>query len=284
MGALCGCWSAPIGPSGGPGQSRRVIALTSLGQATVVILLAISSIDAIAPLVAMAGLGGLLAAPVSPVARTLWPQLAEDQHRLDSLFTLDATSQELIFIAGPTTVAVLVSLSGPPAALLAAAACGAIGGLAFAYVVRPIWRPHPRTSGRARLGRPLVAPFTVLFLVAFGIGLIEVGVPAAAILDGNRSASGWLLAAWSLGSLVGGVISSRIRWRGGRQTSAWHACWAPSRLGPFLWQTVGSSDSAGSVRHCSSRASRWPQPLRLAMASSEIAPPLSGVPMRSPGP
>ena len=204
-------WARPAGQ----GRAERVIALASLSQAAIVTVLALSSIDAIGPLIAMAGLGGLLAAPTSPVARTLWPELAEDQHRLDALFTLDATSQELIFIAGPTTVAVLVAVSGPSAALLAAAACGAIGGLAFAYVVRPIWRPHPRTSGRARLGRALVAPFTVLFLVAFGIGLIEVGVPAAAILDGNRSASGWLLAAWSLGSLVGGVISSRIRWRGG---------------------------------------------------------------------
>lgn len=204
-------WARPAGQ----GRAERVIAVTSLGQAAVVTLLAVSSIDAIPPLVGMAGLGGLLAAPTSPVARTLWPELAEDQHRLDALFTLDATSQELIFIAGPTTVAVLVAVSGPSAALLAAAACGAVGGLAFAFAVRPIWRPHPRTSGRARLGRALVSPFTVLFLVAFGIGLIEVGVPAAAILDGNRSASGWLLASWSLGSLVGGVISSRIHWHGG---------------------------------------------------------------------
>jgi MFS family permease len=42
-----------------------------------------------------------------------------------------------------------------------------------------------------------------------------VGVPAVAILEQNRAASGWLLALWSLGSLVGGLLASRVTWRHG---------------------------------------------------------------------
>lgn len=204
-------WARPAGR----GRAERVVAATCLTQAAIMMILALTSFTAIGVLVVLAGLGGLCAAPISPVARTLWPQLAEDEHRVDQLFTLDATSQELIFIAGPAVVAVLVSLHGPTAALIFAAACGAFGGLTFAFIVHRLWRPHPRQGHHVRLGGVLIPPLSMMFLMAFGIGLVEVGVPAAAILDQNRSASGWLLATWSLGSLVGGVISSRIKWQRG---------------------------------------------------------------------
>lgn len=203
-------WAKPAGQ----GRAERVIATTSLAQAAVLLTMALSSVTASAGLVVLAGLGGLLEAPTLAVARTLWPELANDQHELDSLFTLDTTTQELIFIVGPATVAVLVTVRGPTAALLVAAAAGALGGLLFAFTIRRLWTPHPRSPGRGRLGGQLIAPYIALFLMALGLGFVEVGVPAAAILDGNRSASGWLLALWSLGSLVGGVVSSRIRWRG----------------------------------------------------------------------
>jgi len=181
----------------------------------VVLIVALSTVTFSPVLVALAALGGLLSAPTSAIARTLWPELTNDQHQLDSLFTLDATSQELIFIVGPALVGVLVAASGPDLALIVAASCGALGGLLFAFVIRPLWHPHPRSGEGVRLGRGVRTIFTVLFLVALGLGFVEVGVPAAAILENNRSASGWLLAFWSVGSLVGGVVSSRIHWRSG---------------------------------------------------------------------
>ncbi|MEO8330066.1 MAG: MFS transporter, partial [Candidatus Nanopelagicales bacterium] len=203
-------WARPAGR----GNASKVIALTSSSQALVILAIALSDWTSATALVPMAALGGLLAAPTSAVARTLWPQLSKDQHELDSLFTLDATSQELIFIVGPTMVGVLVSVQGPELALFVAASLGVLGGLTFAYVVRPLWSPHPRARDGGALGRPVLVLFSVLMLAALGIGFVEVGVPAAAILAHNRSASGLLLAAWSVGSLVGGVVSSRIHWRG----------------------------------------------------------------------
>ena len=203
-------WAKPAGQ----GRAELVIAATSVAQAAVLLTLALSSVTVTVGLVALAGLGGLLDPPTSPVARTLWPELANDQHELDALFTLDTTTQELIFIAGPAAVAILVTVEGPAAALTVAAAAGAMGGLLFAFTIRRLWTPHPRSHGSGHLGGGLVAPFVTLYLTALGLGHVEVGVPAAAILDGNRGASGWLLAVWSLGSLVGGVIASRILWRG----------------------------------------------------------------------
>ncbi len=213
--ALTSAFSQPLwARPAGRGRAERVLALTSMSQATVVLVIAISTVTVAPVLVVLAALGGLLSAPTSAVARTLWPELTNDQHQLDSLFTLDATSQELIFIVGPALVGVFVAASGPDLALIVAAACGFLGGLLFAFVIRPLWQPHPRVGEGVRLGRGVMTVFTVLFLVSLGLGFVEVGVPAAAILENDRSASGWLLALWSVGSLVGGVVSSRIHWSG----------------------------------------------------------------------
>jgi MFS family permease len=211
--------SQPLwGGVAGRGRAHRVEAVTALTQGLLLLLLAFGPWEAEAALVVMAALGGLLAAPTSPISRTLWPQLSRDQRDLDALYALDATWQEMVFIAGPALVGVLVAVSGPDAALLAAAICGALGGLVFAWVVRPLWQPHPAPESRTSLGTALLGlagPYAALCVMALGLGLVEVGVPAAAILEQNRAASGWLLAVWSLGSLVGGLVASRVRWRRG---------------------------------------------------------------------
>jgi MFS family permease len=211
--------SQPLwGGFAGRGRAHRVEAATALAQGSVLLVLAAGVGSTEGELVLLSSLGGLLSAPTSPISRTLWPQLAEDQSDLDSLYTLDATWQEMVFIAGPALVGVLVALSGPGAALLAAACAGAMGGLVFAWVIRPLWHALPAVASRVGLVRALTAlagPYAALCVMALGLGFVEVGVPAVAILEQNRAASGWLLALWSLGSLVGGLVASRVTWRRG---------------------------------------------------------------------
>lgn len=211
--------SQPLwGGLAGRGRAHRIEALTALSQGIVVLVLALGGWSTEGVFIALAATGGLLAAPTSPISRTLWPQLAVDEHHLDALYTHDATWQELIFIAGPALVGLLVAVSGPSAALTAAAVLGIVGGITFAGIVRPHWRPHPAPSTRVPLARSLLdlaGPYSALAVMAFGLGLVEVGVPAVAILEQSRAASGWLLALWSLGSLVGGLVAARHRWRRG---------------------------------------------------------------------
>ena len=211
--------SQPLwGGFAGRGRAHRVEAGTAIAQGCVLLLLAFGTQDVHRLLIGLAGVGGLLSAPTSPISRTLWPQLAIDEHHLDSLYTHDATWQELIFIAGPALVGVLVAASGPGASLLTAAALGVAGAGLFAWIIRPLWHPHPEPASRVPLGRSLVAlagPYAALCAMALGLGMAEVGVPAVSILSGNRAASGWLLAIWSAGSLVGGLVAARVTWRKG---------------------------------------------------------------------
>jgi MFS family permease len=209
--------SQPLwGGFAGRGRAHRVEAGTALSQGAVLLVLAFAAGGSVGAVVALSLLGGLLAAPTSPISRTLWPQLAVDEHHLDSLYTHDATWQELIFIAGPALVGVLVAASGPSASLVAAAAFGVVGAAVFASIIRPLWHPHPEPASRVSLARSVAAlagPYAALCAMAFGLGMAEVGVPAVAILSDNRAASGWLLAIWSAGSLVGGLIGARVVWR-----------------------------------------------------------------------
>lgn len=209
--------SQPLwGGFAGRGRAHRVEVATALSQAVVLLVLAFGTDGAVGAVVALSLLGGLLAAPTSPISRTLWPQLAVDEHHLDALYTHDATWQELIFIAGPALVGVLVAVSGPSASLVAAAAFGVVGATVFASIIRPLWQPHPEPASRVSLGRSVAAlagPYAALCAMAFGLGMAEVGVPAVAILSDNRAASGWLLAIWSAGSLVGGLVGARVVWR-----------------------------------------------------------------------
>ena len=153
---------------------------------------------------------GLLQPPVTAVTRTLWPRLAPDARSLNRLFTVDATAQEIVWVIGPALVGLVVALSGPAAALIVTGVIGTTGGILFALEMRPLWPSSQRTR---HLPRPSLRPLAGLYLcqlaLAIGMGLSEVAVPAAALAGGQREAAGWLLAIWSLGSVVGGGMAAR---------------------------------------------------------------------------
>lgn len=218
-GLAAGAWSlaAAAGPPlwsrpAGRGRADRIVAVVGLGQALVLFGLAAYAGDVIGLWAVGAALGGLLTAPASPVARTLWPRLGRDAAHVERLYTLDATAQELVFVAGPALVGLLVAVASPSASLAVAGVIGGIGAVVFARIIAPLWVPHPASGQVVRLGRALWIPWSSLFTLCLGLGVTEVGVPATALLDGHRAAAGPILALWSLGSLVGGVISSRRAW------------------------------------------------------------------------
>ncbi len=210
LGAAAGppLWSRPAGR----GRADRVVVAVGLAQSLVLITLAALPGRSAAWSIGFAALAGLLTAPASPVARTLWPRLGRNSQDVDRLYTLDATAQELVFIAGPALVGLIVSVASPSASLAVAGLAGGAGAVWFAFTIAPLWTPHPRQAERVRLGRTLWIPWTSLFALALALGVTEVGIPATTLADGHGAAAGPILAVWSLGSLVGGAVSSRRVW------------------------------------------------------------------------
>ncbi len=144
---------------------------------------------------------------VSGTVRALWSRV--DPRVRPTAYALDATTTELVFVAGPTTVATLTLLASPVAAIALAGVCTVVGtlGLAFSGAMRS-WRPVPAVP--KSLFATVTVPGMPRVLVSgtalmLGFGAIEVAVPAFADAAGSPGLSGVLLGVWSLGSVAGGL-------------------------------------------------------------------------------
>jgi len=159
-------------------------------------------------------LAGLANPPLAPSMRTLWSAKL-DGPTLQTAYALESTMQEVIFITGPLLVALLVTTISPAAAVLAAAGLAFVGTASFATSpASRAWRAQPRTRDwagplRDRGVRTLVA---VMVLLAVAFGLLQVAIAAFAARNGAPGAAGVLLATWTFGSLVGGLIAGGRRW------------------------------------------------------------------------
>jgi len=145
---------------------------------------------------------------VSSTVRAVWQRVTEGSPVRQAAYALDAISVELVFVAGPAVVAILVVLTSPIVAIGLAAAMSSTGAVVLAC--SPEIRGYvPVQRARGRPG-PVRAPGMPRLLLSgcalmFGLGCLEVGVPAFADRLGSPSMSGVLIAVWSLGSAIGGL-------------------------------------------------------------------------------
>lgn len=196
----------------------RVLVPDATGQGIVlaVLVLAASRHAPGVVLVLLSGLAGALLPPIAASVRALLGDVVEDRVVRDAAYAVDSVAQELVWITGPLFVAAVISVSSPAAAvLLLAAVC--VGGTTL-FVRSPLVRDRVRpardhqrvpalSSGELRA---LLAP---VLLVGTGLGAIEVGIPSLALHAGSRSATGLLLALWSVGSVAGGLWYGARTWR-----------------------------------------------------------------------
>jgi MFS family permease len=160
------------------------------------------------------GLGFLIGAsvpPLLPAVRALYPQMVPGDG-LRTLFALDTTAQELIWVIGPVAATFLASAISTEIPLLFSAAVTVAGTGWFLLSARRL-RPAIVRSTFA-FGRVLANHAVILAMVASSALVasfmaLEVGVLA---LFGNHNLSaGVALAVASLGSLVGGVLFGHRR-------------------------------------------------------------------------
>jgi len=158
-------------------------------------------------------LSGIVFPPIAPAARMLWPRIVGDQRQLSAAYGLEATLQEIIFILGPLVVGVLAAGINAEAAIVATAGLTFAGVMGFA-LSPAVGRTGARTEGHEeRHLLAALAPSGVRRVIAFcagyglAFGAVEVAMPAFAERHGDRELAALLLAAWSAGSLVGGLLA-----------------------------------------------------------------------------
>lgn len=199
------------------GPRRVLTACAFLYPATLLALIFSVISDApIAMTLVFAAVAGASFPPVTACQRAWLRQQLGDDELLTAALSLDALLVELVFIAGPLLVAILVALFSPAAAVAAAAICGLLGTLQFKRArALATWRMTVQFAG-TRLG-PLAEPgFAVLLALvtcyASVFGLVEIGVTAYAAEAGNPALAGVLLAVMSVGSALGAILYGSRRW------------------------------------------------------------------------
>jgi MFS family permease len=188
------------------GMARVLGPLTVVFPATMVAFTLAATAHAPAAItVALALLSGAALPPLGACMRVLWPRLISDEALRPAAFAIDATLQELAFIAGPPLLALIVALASAQAALVAAAAAGGVGTASFALLARPHHVRFARAGGALR-SAAVRRVLALSLLLGGGFGATEVALPAFCERHGSRTAAGLLLAALALGSACGGLF------------------------------------------------------------------------------
>ena len=191
--------------------------LVSGATATALVLVTTALLPASTPplvLVALAGATGASTPPLAACIRTLLPAIVSDASELPGLFALESAVLELTFIFGPPLALGIGALWSTSAALVLSGSVMLASTLAFA--AQPAsrrWRPDAGAE-RPRGGSLRSPAMRTLVFILLGTGAVfgatDVGVTAAAAKLGSTPAAGPLLGVWGLGSLFGGIVTTRL--------------------------------------------------------------------------
>jgi predicted MFS family arabinose efflux permease len=199
------------------GQPRVLLpAAIAQGALLVALVLILQRGAPAVAIVALAALAGAVLPPISGCIRGLWADVAPDAEALEAAYALDAITQEVIYTLGPLLVGSVAILFSPAASLLLCALITVAGTVFFASsTLSRGWQGglHKRSRGGA-LASPGLR--TLLGSAVFGggvVGAAEVGLPALAVQVGSRGSAGVLLALFSMGSMLGGLIYATRSWR-----------------------------------------------------------------------
>lgn len=227
--AQAGVVMASFGAGGmvaGPVNSRladrhghsRVLLVCASSYAIAVLAMALTGEDLVR-LALVSMVAGLFTPPLTPALRSTLPRLVTPDQRL-TVFALESTLQELVFVAGPVIAGAVAVLAGPQAALVGAAATTAIGTASYCWAVRDVPISPEATVALGAANEPVgrevrLVRGTVLRMLAGGAGfLLALSVGAVALVaqvsgPSAKGAAGLYLAATSVGSIVGGLHFGR---------------------------------------------------------------------------
>lgn len=234
------------------GQAR-VLPVLSIGNAMFTILFVIS-MQRDMPLIvsgALIALAGAFMPAIGSMIRARWAHLTEGD-ALRTAFAMESTFDEIDWAIGPLLTAVLAASLDPAAPLIAVAIFTAVFGLALASLRGTQPAPNPASPHRARGGLLRNGlPVVVITLAGVGVmfGAYEVAVPAFAEQQGAPNASGLVLAAWAIGSLLGGLWFGTRSWKASlpRQAQLAIGCMALAIIPGLIEYSIAVSIAAAFV-------------------------------------
>lgn len=163
-------------------------------------------------LVLTAALAGASAPPLVASIRALWTRVVE-RALLRRAYALTAVVGDVGLVAAPAAGGLLFAVA--PWLPLGICALAAVGAAAIVTKLPAASAPDGTKRDASAASFPPALRMILAVEVALGValGLVEVAIPAAASRWGVTSYSGFLLAAFALGSVAGGIWFGRRSWR-----------------------------------------------------------------------
>lgn len=195
-GPILGRWMAVVG-------IRPVIVATSVIAPVCFLLIGFAPVtESLA--IGISLILGLVLPPVQPAARTVYATLVHSDELRNTLFSVDAILQEIIWIVGPVLATVLIATTNTQVPIVVMAVVQLAGGLWFGLLPMVHGAPIPRSTKRmgsvlrSNLVKVLIA-INLLFVGSFSA--LEIGAVAAV----GQSEAGFVIAMLSIGSVLGGL-------------------------------------------------------------------------------
>jgi MFS family permease len=155
--------------------------------------------------IAVGFIGGLATPPIQPAVRTIYPTMVTSK-QLTPLFSLDASAQEIIWIAGPVVTTFIATQISTELAIMVAGGFLVFGGLWFLSCreLGEVNIPRSKNKMGVVLGKPAVVLATVVgFLLIGAAAAVEVAV--VSVFGHGGPEAGIILSIWAIGSIIGGL-------------------------------------------------------------------------------
>jgi MFS family permease len=238
------------------GPAAALVAAAALFVPAGLIVAAVRGDGPTALLLGASALVGLSLPPITIIARTVWPSILGRGPLLETVYAVESTLFEVVYIAGPLVVALTAVVGSPRVAVVVATVVGAIG--AVAYAARPAVRAQRRTAEEAGLVRARLTPAVWWLAALFGLVVATLSATDVAVVAraGAGASASLLIAVWSAGSLLGGLVYGAVGWHGS----------AIRRLVAILAGLAGTTAALAAARPV------WSLVVLLVVAGAGIAP------------
>jgi len=183
---------------------RPVITLTIVVSAASMVGIAFVMMP-IGAYIAVGFIGGLATPPIQPAVRTIYPTMVTSK-QLTPLFSLDASAQEIIWIAGPVVTTFIATQISTELAIMVTGAFLVFGGLWFLSCreLGEVNIPRSKNKMGVVLRKHAVVLATVVgFLLIGGAAAVEVAV--VSVFGHGGPEAGIILSIWAIGSIIGGL-------------------------------------------------------------------------------
>ena len=183
---------------------RPVITLTIVVSAASMVGIAFVMMP-IGAYIAVGFIGGLATPPIQPAVRTIYPTMVTSK-QLTPLFSLDASAQEIIWIAGPVVTTFIATQISTELAIMVTGAFLVFGGLWFLSCreLGEVNIPRSKNKMGVVLRKPAVVLATVVgFLLIGAAAAVEVAV--VSVFGHGGPEAGIILSIWAIGSIIGGL-------------------------------------------------------------------------------